>query len=112
MIDSYDFGSIVVDGKRHTSDIILLPDGRTMDWWRESGHYLQTQDLDEVAKGGVRLLIIGTGYSGVMRVAPDVRTFLEGKGIELVACRSRDACELYNKRHGEGGVALGIHLTC
>jgi hypothetical protein len=26
MIDSYDFGAIVIDGKRYSSDVIIYPD--------------------------------------------------------------------------------------
>ncbi|MDL1969074.1 MAG: hypothetical protein LWW97_11200 [Deltaproteobacteria bacterium] len=37
MIESYSFGSIVVDGRKFISDLIIYPDGRIeASWWRKS----------------------------------------------------------------------------
>lgn len=35
MINSYDFGRIVVDGKAYTSDVIIFPDRVNSYWWRK-----------------------------------------------------------------------------
>ena len=62
--------------------------------------------------GVFRVLIVGTGYSGAMRVAPDVEGYLREKGIRFIAAMSTDAVRQYNELVDDGGVALGIHLTC
>lgn len=39
---------MVVDGGKHTNDLILLPHRVIPDWWRDQGHRLSTGDLDQV----------------------------------------------------------------
>ncbi len=78
-IEHYSFGKIVIDGKTYTSDLIIYPDRIDPSWWRKEGHLLQIDDLSDVLKENPDLIIIGTGYSGVMRVSEDVIKFLKSK---------------------------------
>jgi len=39
-IDSYQFGEVVIDGVRYTSDCIILGGDVQADWWRKQGHSL------------------------------------------------------------------------
>lgn len=112
MIDSYDFGKIVIDGRRYESDIIIFSDGRVSSWWRKEGHKLQEDDLKEIIEERPQILVVGTGYSGVMRVLPETTTFVESKGTKLIVERTKDACTAYNKLKGSENVAAALHLTC
>ena len=68
MIDSYRFGSIVIDGKEYQSDVIIFPD-RVMDnWWRREGHKLQLADIEDVLDENPDLVIAGTGVSAAAKV--------------------------------------------
>jgi hypothetical protein len=109
MIDSYDFGRVVIDGKEYTDDVIIFPDHVQGSWWREEGHLLQVKDLDDVFSLKPAKLIIGTGYSGMMEVGSDVREKAKSLGIELVEAPSKEACSLFNK---EKEAVLAMHLTC
>ncbi|RMG02102.1 MAG: hypothetical protein D6726_08240, partial [Nitrospirae bacterium] len=71
-IESYSFGRIVIGGNTYTKDVIVLPDGVFSPWWRKEGHLLHMEDLAEVFPVNPAVLIIGTGYSGVMRVPDSV----------------------------------------
>ncbi|RLI41160.1 hypothetical protein DRO69_11945, partial [Candidatus Bathyarchaeota archaeon] len=64
MIDSYDFGVIVIKGKRYTSDVIVLPEKVIDGWWRKEGHSLHMEDLKEVIEREPKpeVLVVGTGY--------------------------------------------------
>ena len=66
-IDSYSFGRIVINGKTYTSDVIIYPDRVHAPWWRKDGHLLQLADLAEALQAKPDVLVIGTGYAGVMR---------------------------------------------
>jgi hypothetical protein len=50
-IEHYEFGQIVVDGQEERRDLIILPDRVVRDWWRQDGHVLILEDLDEVVDG-------------------------------------------------------------
>ncbi|MDX1764947.1 MAG: MTH938/NDUFAF3 family protein, partial [bacterium] len=81
-------------------------------WRRKEGHRLLADDLDEVVNGHPHLLIVGTGMYGMMKVPEQTEAFLKEHGIEMVAMKTKDACELLNDKQAEGGVAAAFHLTC
>ncbi|HEC94450.1 MAG TPA: hypothetical protein ENI45_00610, partial [Thermoplasmatales archaeon] len=85
LIESYSFGKITVDGKTYTSDVIIYLDKVEDGWWRRKGHLLEKEDLKDVVLCEPEVLIVGTGAHGLMKIADEVKQFLESKGIELVA---------------------------
>lgn len=113
MIESYYFGQIVVNGKRYTSDLIIFRSHVRDGWWRVEGHRLSMEDLEEVVEAKPEVLVVGTGYSGLMRVPEGVRRRMASMGIELIAEPTRKACETFNRllRSGKRVVAA-LHLTC
>lgn len=115
MIDSYDFGTIVIRGKRYRSDVIIFPD-RVLDGWRRSeGHRLHIEDLKEVlnAEPQLEVFIVGTGFSGLMKVSDDVQELLRSRGINLIAQPTKQACQTFNELWKTGRrVVSAFHLTC
>lgn len=115
MIESYSFGVVVIDGKRYTSDVIVFPERVISGWWRREGHKLAVEDLKEILemKPKPEVLVVGTGYSGLVKVSREVEQRLEREGIELVAQHTREACETFNRLLSQGKhVAAALHLTC
>ena len=110
-IESYRFGEIIIDGKRYTSDVLILPD-RVLSWWRKAGHAVTVADLAEAIAARPEMIILGTGAYGVVRIAPEVEKFLAAEGIQLVAAPTGEACQKYNVYAGKHRVAAGLHLTC
>ena len=112
MIDSYDFGRIVINGKRYNSDLIVFPDKVRDGWWRKEGHRLHVEDLKDVLEAKPEVLVVGTGYSGLMTVPPETRKYVESEGIELIAQNTREACETFNLLVKSRKVVAALHLTC
>ncbi|MFQ5888168.1 MAG: Mth938-like domain-containing protein [Candidatus Hydrothermarchaeales archaeon] len=110
MIDSYDFGHIVIDGKRYHHDVVIFQD-KVESWWRREGHRLHLEDIEKVIEERPDVLIVGTGYSGLMRVLPEVEEKLNSLGIGLVAEKTKDACQAYNRVKDKKVIAT-LHLTC
>ena len=112
-INGYKFGSIVIDGETYTDDVIILPSGVEPGWWREEGHSLCMNDLEEVITSHPAVLVIGTGASGNMKVPDEVLDKLKEKNIEPVTARTGKAVDIFNEKAGEGrNVAGAFHLTC
>jgi len=111
-IDHYSFGSITINGKTYTSDVIIYPDSVDPSWWRKEGHYLRPVDLDKALSTKPDLLIIGTGYSGVMVVPEETILFIKSNGIEVLVERTEKAAELYNTLSKDRKVVAALHLTC
>ncbi len=111
-IESYAFGKMVYGGKPYTSDLIIYPDRVDPSWWRQQGHLLQMEDLEEILKEKPGILIIGTGYMGVMKVPAALKKQLENKGIDLYIERSRKAVKLFNNIDKTKKIIAAFHLTC
>lgn len=115
LIDSYDFGSIVIDGKRYVSDVIVFPEMVIDGWWRKVGHCLYVEDLKEVIsrEPKPRVLVIGTGYYGRVKISSEVEMILKTYGVELIAQPTMEACRTFNEILKSGKRVVGaFHLTC
>jgi len=112
MIDSYTFGSIVIDGRSFTADVKIV-DGKVVpDWWRKVGHSICKEDIADILSAKPDVLIIGTGAYGAMAVPEGFRKLVESEGIELIAQPTARAVDVYNELAAAKKVAAGFHLTC
>ena len=113
MIDSYKFGSIIIDGREYTSDIIIYPDGRIQgSWWRVEGHRLCLDDIADLIETGPEIIIAGTGAYGFMKPDKSLENYLPTRGIEFTYAPSGKAVTLYNELSPRRKVGACFHLTC
>lgn len=114
-IDHYSFGRITIDGRSYSSDVIIYPNRIDSSWWRKEGHLLQPDDLIDILAEKPDILIIGTGYSGVMEVPRETIDHISYRGIEVHIGKTQKAVELFNrlKREKPGkSIVAALHLTC
>lgn len=114
-IENYSFGRITINGRNYNSDVIIYPDRVDSSWWRKEGHLLRPDDLNDVLATRLDILIIGTGYSGVMEVPEETINYINSKGIDVHIERTSKAVELFNRLQRESPEKLiiaALHLTC
>jgi len=111
-IEHYSFGTITIDGKSYTSDVIIYPEKVDSSWWRQQGHSLHIVDLKDVILAGPEILIVGTGHSGAMVVPEETLSYLKSKGIDVHIARTDKAVELFNKFQKNKKTIAALHLTC
>jgi len=113
-IDSYSFGSIQIDGKNYSTDVILLGGDVKSPWWREAGgHVYAVEDFEDVLAAAPAVVVLGTGYFGRVKVLDETISALAEAGSEIVVERTGGAVECYNRFADEGrDVAAALHLTC
>jgi hypothetical protein len=111
-VEAYRFGKITIDGEDYHKDVIIFPDRVMSNWWRQQGHSLSVDDLQEVLTAQPRVLIIGTGTFGRMHIPTSTLKKLQSLGIEVLSEKTEKACRLYNQRRSEDGVIAALHLTC
>ena len=113
MIESFGFGSLVIDGRTYVQDLIIYPDGRIIDSWRrKSGHRLASEDIDSLIALAPEIIVAGTGIHGFMKPDRDLEERLMQKGIGFVAERNHNAVERYNALSKKKKVGACFHLTC
>jgi hypothetical protein len=111
VINDYRFGHIVIDGREHTKDVILLPDRVVSNWWRQDGHSLVLEDLADVLEDLPPSLIVGSGAYGRMRPNPGAIEELEERGIKTEILPTEDAVNHYRELD-PATTAAALHLTC
>ncbi len=115
LIDSYDFGVIVIRGKRYTSDVIVFPEKVVDKWWRKESHKIYVEDLREIFSHSPlpEALVIGIGYHGLVKVMPEVESALKARGVKLVIQPTGEAYKTFNELLKSGKHVSGaFHLTC
>ncbi|NIM59950.1 MAG: hypothetical protein GTO16_13580 [Candidatus Aminicenantes bacterium] len=112
MIESYDFGRMSVDGRTYTSDLIIFPDRIKDSWWRKSGHNLCLEDIEDVLKEKPEILVVGTGFYGIVSVEEEVKKQAQSKGIELIIENTKKAVQSFNKSASKKKTIGAFHLTC
>ena len=111
-IERYSFGSITINGKTYTSDVIVYPDRVDPSWWRKEGHYLRAEDLTVIMDSRPEVLVIGTGYSGVMTAPEETLMIVMSRGIEVRAEKTGKAVGLFNDLQKYKKVIAALHITC
>lgn len=112
MIESYSFGKIKVNSVTYTSDVILFPDHVQSDWWRIAGHKLHLEDIKGILKAKPEILVVGTGYFGLMKVLPETEEALKHEGIRVIVEKTKKAVKSYNNLSPSHRVIGAFHLTC
>jgi hypothetical protein len=85
-IQHYELGRIVVDGQEERRDLIILPDRIVLpdrvirNWWRQQGHALVLEDLEEVLDELPEHLVVGTGAHGQLRPDSHALERLQARG--------------------------------
>lgn len=109
MIERYEFGLILIDGKEYKDDVVIRP-GEILakEWFREEGHNLRLIDIKDYLNNETDFVVIGTGDGGEMKVSDEVMDFLKEKGIEVFVDETSKAVEEYNKLEKEGREVVGF----
>jgi hypothetical protein len=116
-IESFNFGSIVVDEKQYSYDILILPDGTVRERHSVRGrlghHSITRSEIESLAKGQPDIILIGTGIDGMARLAKDAEFYLQEPDLNLTLLPSGQIVKKYNQYIEDGEkVAALIHVTC
>jgi len=114
MIDSYGFGHMVIDKISYDKDLIVFGNQVKSNWWRKEGHKLQLEDIKNMLEETKpKVVVIGKGKFGMMRVSQEVKDYLNAHGIKFYAEPTEKATKIFNRLILTEGKVLGaFHLTC
>jgi hypothetical protein len=112
-IDSFHFGTIVVNGVSYSSDIKIIGEKVVSRWWRRSGHLVVLEDIQDIVAAGPDAVVIGQGSPGLMKISDPVRNLLKKNGASLQAAETAKAVEIFNALVMKNkNVAAGFHVGC
>ena len=95
LIESYSDGSVTIEGRVHTTSLILMGDHVIDDWSVESVEDLTIEHLQSILQAGPEIFLLGTGNR---QVFPSVRLMKElaqhQRSIDVMDIGA--ACRTYN----------------
>lgn len=112
MIDLYSFGKMEIQEQVYTKDLIILPDKIISPWWRVSGHKIIMKDLLDVFAYKFEILVIGTGYYGLVKIDQEVYEQAEKKDFSIITAKTSKAVKLFNENQLTKTTIGAFHLTC
>ena len=116
-IDNFSFGSIVVEGKKYSRDVLIFGDGtvkkRKGGFFMFGSHRIKKKEIEELIQGQPETIIVGTGTNGAANIGPEVESWAKEKNLSLIVQPSYDAVAKLNKlTEQQKRVAALIHITC
>ncbi len=116
-IDDTEFGSITIDGETYPHDVLIRLSGKIRKRKKKlskerygTSHIMSLEEAEFVYEKGCRLLIVGTGQNGTLRLSPEAVEFFADKRCEVLAEPTPHAIVLFNEARGE---KIGLfHVTC
>lgn len=113
MIERFSFGNIVVNGITYRNDIKIIQGKVVSTWWRQHGHRVDVDDIQDIVDAKPTVLVLGKGSPGMMKSSRSLKKFLEKNGIVLIEEKTSRAIQTFNRLFKEGEhVCAGFHLTC
>ena len=113
MIDSTEFGSITIDGKKYEYDVVVSYDGKIRKGWLQTRHLIDKKEFSDFVKEKPEIIIIGNGQYGDCGVSDDFVKLAEEKGIEVIIKETPDAIKKFNELVETGKKVIAyIHVTC
>ena len=111
-IESYSFGSILIDGESYTSDLLIFPGKIDASWWRKRSHKVEMEDIPDLLQAEVDVIIFGTGAYGLVKIDKKVVKHFANRNIKLIIEKTGNAVNTYNEITESKKVIAALHLTC
>lgn len=116
-IDTTDFGSITVGGKRFEHDVIIDLKGNVAKRKKKlskkvygTSHTISLDEADYVYEKGATRIIIGAGQHGMVQLSPEAEEYFEQAGCAVDLLPTPRAISDWNSAKGR---TVGLfHVTC
>jgi len=119
LITSYSFGSIVINNKTYEDIKIIVAPEKTeiLPWHYIKHHTVTLKDIEEIVKEKPKLIVVGTGYYGIVKVEQEVIDFCEKNNIDLIIKPTEQAINILNNllnefKNQNKTIGAIIHATC
>jgi hypothetical protein len=116
MFEKAEFGSVVYNGTEYDFDVYVHPSGDVQVRRKElseivynTGHKVVAAEIEYLLKEDPDCVIIGTGFSGALRLTSQAREVLEAKNIFYTELLTPQAAQEFNNRKN---CAMLVHVTC
>jgi hypothetical protein len=112
-IDSTSFGSITINGKKFSHDVIVNSKGEVKESSLQTRHLVNEKEFFDFMKEKPEIIVIGNGQYGACEVSEDFIKLAKEKGIELIVENTPHALQKFNELVKKGKKVIAyMHVTC
>jgi hypothetical protein len=116
-IDHTAFGSITIEGKTFTHDVIIRLSGQVEKRKKKlskvvygTSHVMSLAEAKHIYEGGTKCIIIGTGQQGNVTLSEEAEDYFKRKKCQARLLTTPKAIRVWNE--DEGAVIGVFHVTC
>ena len=111
------FGSIVVEGKKFTHDVVIGLDGSVKKRKKKlskkvygTSHIISLEEAKHLYEKGAEKILIGTGQSGMVKLSEEAEEYFKKKKCTVQQLPTLEAVKIWNEIKGK---VIGLfHTTC
>lgn len=118
IIDNTKFGSIVIENRTFDHDIMIRMNGEVVKRKKKlskaiygTSHILSIDEANEVFEANAKLLIIGSGQYGELKLSDEAKEFFSNNNCNVLLENTSDAIITWNNSDDEKLIGL-FHVTC
>lgn len=111
------FGWVVYNGKKYDSDILVTASGQVIARNEEelrakykTSHVIDKSEIETLLKENPRMIIFGTGQTGLARLSKESRELLMKTTVMIAECPTPEAVKRFDM--AKGTKAAIFHVTC
>ncbi len=120
MIEEYNFGYIIINGRRYNNDVEVRWTNEILPWEFQEHHLIDIEEVKRAIEQNPETIIIGTGKSGLANITEKAQNFIRENRIELIIDKTEEAIKTFNimkedslEEEGKQRRVVGLfHLTC
>lgn len=116
MFEKAEFGSVVFNGEEYDYDLYVHPSGQVQVRRKElseivhkTSHRVVAAEIEYLLQEDPDCIIIGTGFSGALRLTNQAREVLEEKNVFYKELPTPQAAQEFNNKKN---CAMLVHVTC
>jgi hypothetical protein len=116
-IDRTQFGSVTIDGKVFTHDVLIRLGGQVEKRKKKlskavygTSHTISLAEAEHVYQQGAARLFIGAGQYGTVTLSEEAAAHFEHNGCQVELLSTPEVIPAWNQ--AEGAVIAMLHVTC
>jgi hypothetical protein len=116
-IDRTQFGSVTIDGKAFTHDVLIRLDGQIKKRKKKlskavygTSHTISLAEAKHLYQKGAARLLIGAGQYGTVALSQEATAYLERHRCQVELLPTPEVIPAWNQ--AEGAVIAMLHVTC
>jgi hypothetical protein len=116
-IDRTQFGSVTIDGKVFTHDVLIRLGGKVEKRKKKlskavygTSHTISLAEAKHLYQTGAARLLIGAGQHGTVELSKEAAAYLERHRCQVELLSTPEVIPVWNQ--AEGAVIAMVHVTC